>query len=338
MKVHEILTETPITEVKWIADLFKQGVKGMSSQGVRYATDLLAKKYSDDLVNAYKMGLTPKPLSPAYAEQFFISQNIPKSVAQQLAKNKSVIDDATKDAEKIMKATTKKLGLIVLSERAQKSYNFYKWVFAGIQGWEVLVVPTQQFLAKLDEKYQIYENSGKTQEALEKYQSERQALATIYVGQIASGLGVILAARSGQVILQKMVSVLPQALSGPLRVALRGATDAALLYFETQILNTPEGRRAIGNFMLAGTIFGFPVGGALQQSVGAAAVEAGIWIQNGLNKAIETANKLPGVNFQTKPGVSAPAAPAPGQETPTRPIVTPRTSFSSWGKEVKPDQ
>jgi hypothetical protein len=102
-------------------------------------------------------------------------------------------------------------------------------------------------------------------------------------------------------------------------------------------LNTPEGRKAIGDFMTAGSIFGFPIGDSMQQSVGALAVNAGVWIQEAINKSIEVANKVPGVNIKTTPGVPAPNAPAQNAQ-PATPLVKPRTSPETWGKVVEPKQ
>jgi hypothetical protein len=91
--------------------------------------------------------------------------------------------------------------------------------------------------------------------------------------------------------------------------------------------------------MTAGVLFGFPIGDSLQQSVGAAAVNAGVWIQTAINKSIEVANKVPGVNIKTTPGVPAPSASTSGQDAQTStPLVKPRTSFSTWGKPVEPKQ
>jgi hypothetical protein len=336
MKVHEILAETIITENPLWQRLFGQGIQGMSSQGVKFVTQSLSKQYADELVKAYQLGLTAKPMTAAYAEKYFMKQGVTKSIAKRLAKNDKILQTAADDAQRILKSTRKQIGRVQLSARASKIFDRYKLVFAGLIGWETMVVPTQQLLAKLDEQYARYE---KGEIDLKTYQSLRQGLATIYVGQIASGLGVLLAGRLGQVGLQKIVKILPDFMSKPLQIAIRGATDAALLHFQMNYLNTPEGRKAIGEFMLAGSIFGFPIGGAMQQSVGAAAVEAGSWFQKALEKSIEAVNKVPGVNIKTKPGVPTPsAADGTADTTPATPLVTPRTSFSSWGKPIPPQQ
>jgi hypothetical protein len=335
MKVHEILAETTITK-PLLNEFFRSGIRGISAAGVKYATKQLAVKYSDELVKAYQLGIPAKPLTADFAERIFTRMGLPRPVAQELASNDKILKSATKDADKIMKATTRKLGLIVLSDNAQKAFTAYKWIFAGVQGYQLMVVPTQQFLAKLDEQYQLYQ---KNEISLELYQSRRQALATVYSGQLAAGALGWLGIRGSSAIVKRMVGVFPDALAKPIQVALRGATDAVLLHFEMNYLNTPEGRKAIGDFMTAGSVFGFPIGDSMQQSVGALAVNAGVWIQEAINKSIEAVNKVPGVNIKTTPGVPAPNAPAAGQNTqPVKPIVTPRTSFSSWGKPVEPTQ
>jgi hypothetical protein len=333
MKVHEILAESIVTENLW-QKLFGKGVQGISAAGIKYATKQLAVKYSDELVNAYQLGIPAKPLTAEFAEKFFVRMGLPKTVAQELASNQKILTAATKDADKIMKATRKKLGLIVLSDNAQKAFTAYKWIFAGVQGYQLMVVPTQQFLAKLDEQYQLYQKNEIT---LEQYQSRRQALATVYSGQLAAGALGWLGIRGSSAIVKRMVGVFPDALAKPLQLALRGATDAALLHFEMNYLNTPEGRKAIGDFMTAGSIFGFPIGDSMQQSVGALAVNAGVWIQEAINKSIEVANKVPGVNIKTTPGVPAPNAPAQNAQ-PATPLVKPRTSPETWGKVVEPKQ
>jgi hypothetical protein len=333
MKVHEILAETIVTENLW-QKLFGRGVQGISASGIKYASKELAKKYSDELVNAYQLGIPAKPLTAEYAEKFFVKMGLPKPIAQQLASNEKILKSATDDAEKIMKATRRKLGMIVLSDRAQKLYTTYKWIFAGSQALLVLGHPTYEFIAKLDEQHKLYENK---EISLAEYQSRRQALATVYVGQIAAGVAAWAAIRGSSAIVKKMVGIFPDVIAKPIQLALRGATDAALLHFEINYLNTPEGRKTIGDFMTGGVLFGFPIGGPMQQSVGAAAVNAGVWIQDKINKSIEVANKIPGVNIKTTPGVPAPNAQPAGTE-PVTPLVKPRTSSETWGKVVEPKQ
>lgn len=315
MKVHEILAESSITE----NTLIKRGAK--------YAFDLLAKKYSDDLVKAYKLGIEPKALTPEYAEKFFVRLGIPEAAAKKLAQDNKLMDRAIKDAEKIMKATSKKLGLIALSATGEKVYNIYRGIFAAGQAWQVLGVPTKQFVERLDAEHTKYQNKEIT---LEQYQAHRQALASTFVGQVAGGIAGWAAIRgiTGPII-KGMVSA-----GGPITktvgLALRGATDATLLYLETNYLNTPEGRKFFA-WVMADSI----AGQFLQQSVGAAAVNAGVWLAEMINKAKEQLNKLPGVNFNTTPPVATPTAqPKPAAE----PVITPRTSFEKWGKPVPADQ
>jgi hypothetical protein len=340
MKVHEILAESTIdnsllNENLW-KKFFNKGTGAVSAAGIKYASKELAIKYSDDLVKAYQLGIPAKPLTAAYAEKFFAGLGLPKPIAKQLSSNQKILDTATKDADKIMKATRRKLGMMTLSDNAQKIYTTYKWIFAGSQALLVLGHPTYEFIAKLDEQHKLYENK---EISLAQYQSRRQSLATVYVGQIAAGIASWAAIRGASGIVKKMVGVFPDVIAKPIQLALRGATDAALLHFEINYLNTDEGRKAIGDFMTAGVLFGFPIGDAMQQSVGAAAVNAGVWIQKAINKSIEVANKVPGINIKTTPGVPAPNAPTPGQDSQTTtPLVKPRTSPETWGKVVEPKQ
>lgn len=340
MKVHEILSESTVNEVlgtvgRRAAGFVRQAIKGkpsiqgVSAAGVKRATEELSKHYGKELTNAYTLGTQAKPLTAAYAEKYFVSLGYSKSVAKQMSKNKNIIDEVAKDADKIAKATAKQVSRTALTKASQTVLRNYKLLFAAGQAGLIIIPPTNQFLAKLDEQYELYQN-GTIDMAV--YQSRRQALATMYVGQIASGVGVLLAARGGQVLLQGMVRILPAVVANPLKLALRGATDAALLYFETNYLNTDEGRRAIGNFMTAG-----PMGAHMQQSVGAAAVNAGAWLGDKIVKSIEAVNKVPGVNIKTTPGVPVPSAPpADANVQRARPLVTPRTSFSTDGKPVEP--
>jgi hypothetical protein len=340
MKVHEILAESTtdnslLNENLW-QKLFNKGTGAVSAAGIKYASKELAIKYSDDLVKAYQLGMPAKPLTAAYAEKFFVGLGLPKPVAKQLSGNQKILDTATNDAEKIMKVTRRKLGMMELSDAAQKTFKKYKIAFAGSQALLILIPPTYQFVVKLNEQHQLYQQN---KISLEVYQSRRQALATVYVGQIASGIAAWAAIRGASALIKPIVSVLPNVLATPINLALRGASDAALLHFEINYLNTAEGRRAIADFMTAGVLFGFPIGDSLQQSVGAAAVNAGVWIQKAINKSIEVANKVPGVNINTTPGVPAPSAPAAGQDAqPATPLVKPRTSPETWGKVVEPKQ
>lgn len=340
MKVHEILaestTDNSLLNENLLQKFFNKGTGAVSAAGIKYASKELAVKYSDDLVKAYQLGIPAKPLTAAYAEKFFAGLGLPKSVAKQLSSNQKILDNAANDAEKIMKVTRRKLGMMQLSDNAQSLFKKYKIAFGFGQAGLIMGPPTYQFIAKLDEHHELYKNGTID---ITEYQSRRQALATIYVGQIAAGVAGWAAIRGASAIVKQIVNILPGSIATPINLALRGASDAALLHFEINYLNTDEGRKAIGHFMTEGVLFGFPIGESMQQSVGAAAVNAGVWIQQAINKSIEVANKVPGINIKTTPGVPAPNAPPPGQNTqPAKPLVTPRTSFSRWGKPVEPEQ
>lgn len=329
MKVHEILDESTVNEV--FGRLAKQVIKGVSASGVKRATESLSKHYGEELTNAYKLGIQAKPLTADYAEKYFISLGYSKSIAKELSSNKSILDEVARDADKIAKATAKLVSRAELSKTSQKIFTDYKIVFAGVQGWQIMAVPTRQFLAKLDVEHEKYQ---KGEISLEVYQSRRQALATVYVSQLGAGIAVWAALRGSSFTLKKIVGVLPDSIANPINLVLRGATDAALLHFEINYLNTPEGRRAIADFIVENAI-----GQYLQKAVGSRAVNAGNWIQQGLNASIQAVNKLPGVNIKTTPAVPVPGAPPAGANTPPpRPLVTPRTSFSLSGKDVLPQQ
>jgi len=333
MKVHEILAETTVTE-NILKTLFAQGIKGISSRGVKYATDQLATKYSDELVKSYQLGIAPKPLTTNYAEEFFTGLGIPAPVAKQLAADNKLLQNATDDAEKILKASKKKLGLISAGASADKMYDFYKGAFGTYAAWSIIAKPLEQLFNELDVRYKIYEKSQKTQKDLAAYQAERQALAAVFVGQVATGLAGLSAARLATGMFVKALTSFGGPVLKTLGFTLRGATDASLLYLESNYLNTPEGREAIA-WLFTDGIFGR----WFQTSAGSFAVNAGAWLRDAWNKSIEVVNKVPGVNIKTTPGVPVPAAKPTDQKSAASafPTVKPRTSFSSWGKEVPTD-
>jgi uncharacterized protein YaaW (UPF0174 family) len=333
MKVHEILAETIVTENLW-QKLFGKGVDGISAAGVRYASKELAKKYSDELVNAYQLGIPSKPLTAEFAEKFFTGMGLPKTVAQKLASNEAILKSAADDAEKIMKATRRKLGVITAGATADKIYDIYKTAFGTYAAWAVIAKPLDQLSHELDVRYKIYEKSQKTEKDLAAYQTERQALAALFVGQVATGLAGLGAARLATGMFVKGLTTFGGPVLKTLGFTLRGVTDASLLYLESNYLNTPEGRKAIA-WLFVDSIFGK----WFQTSVGSYAVNSGAWLQNAWNKSIEVVNKIPGVDIKTTPGVPLPAARVTDQTSAAAafPTVKPRTSFSSWGKEVPTD-
>jgi uncharacterized protein YaaW (UPF0174 family) len=322
MKVHEILAENILKT------LFAQGIKGISSKGVKYATDQLATKYSAELVKSYQLGIAPKPLTADYAEKFFTRLGIPAPVAKQLAADNKLLQNATDDAEKILKASKKKLGLISAGATADKIYDVYKGAFGAYAAWSVIAKPLQQLTARLDEEYKKYESKEIT---LEQYQSRRQALASVFVGQVATGLAGLATVRLATGVFVKGLTAFGGPVLKTLGFTLRGATDATLLYLESNYLNTPEGRTAIA-WLFVDSIFGE----WFQKSVGSLAVNAGSWLQNAWNKSVEMANKVPGVDIKTTPGVPTPAT-QPQNPAAAFPKVTPRTSPETWGKEAPAD-
>lgn len=346
MKIHEILDESTLNEVlgtlvRQAGGFVKQAIKGkpaiqgVSAAGVKRATEDLSKHYGQELANAANLGIQAKPLTAAYAEKYFISLGYPKTAAKQMSTDKSIMDEVAKDADEIAKATAKQVSRAALSKQAADVLDGYKELFAGVNALVILGPPTWQFVTRLDGHHKLY-LSGKI--TLATYQSRRQALAAVYVGQIAAGIGTVIAARLGQQLLQGIVRILPGVIANPINLALRGATDAALLHFEINYLNTAEGRKAIGGFMTEGVLFGFPIPGmdnGMQQSVGGLAVNAGRYIQQGINASIQAVNLVPGVNIKNTPPVPTPNARPPGSAV-TRPLVTPRTSFSTDGKPVEP--
>jgi uncharacterized protein YaaW (UPF0174 family) len=333
MKVHEILAETMVTENIW-EKLFGQGVKGITAAGVKYASKQLSVKYSDELVKAYQLGIPAKPLTAEFAEKFFTGMGLPKTVAQQLASNQKILASASSDAEKIMKATRKKLGVITAGATADKIYGIYKTAFGTYAAWAVIAKPLDELSRGLDARYKIYEKSQKTEKDLAYYQSERQALAAVFVGQVATGLAGLGAARLATGMFVKGLTSFGGPVLKTLGFTLRGVTDASLLYLESNYLNTPEGRKAIA-WLFVDSIFGK----WFQTSVGSYAVNAGAWLQNAWNKSIEVVNKVPGVNIKTIPGVPVPAARVTDQKSAASafPTVKPRTSPETWGKEVPTD-
>lgn len=336
MKIHEILDESTVNEVlgtlaRQAGGFVKQAIKGkpsiqgVSAAGVKRATEDLSKYYGQELTNAAKLGIQAKPLTAAYAEKYFISLGYPKTAAKQMSTDKSIMDEVAKDADKIAKATAKQVSRAALSKQAADVLDSYKKIFASVNALVILGPPTEQFVTRLDEHHKLY-LSGKI--TLATYQSRRQALAAVYVGQIAAGIGTVMAARLGQQLLQGIVRILPGVIANPINLALRGATDAALLHFEINYLNTAEGRKAIGGLMSSDW---------MQESVGGLAVNAGSYIQQGINASIQAVNKVPGVNIKNTPPVPTPNARPPGSAV-TRPLVTPRTSFGYSGKDVPPQQ
>jgi uncharacterized protein YaaW (UPF0174 family) len=333
MKVHEILAETIVAENFW-QKMFGKSVDSISAAGVKYASKELAKKYSEELAKAYQLGIPAKPLTTEFAEKFFTRMGLPKPVAQQLASNETIMKSATSDAEKIMKATTKKLGLISAGATAGKIYDIYKTAFGTYAAWAIIAKPLEQFSNDLDARYKIYEKSQKTEKDLAAYQAERQALAALFVGQVATGLAGLGAARLATGMFVKGLTAFGGPVLKTLGFTLRGATDASLLYLESNYLNTQEGREAIAWLFVDG-IFGR----WFQTSVGSWAVKSGSWLQNAWNKTVEVANKVPGVNIKTTPGVPLPAARVTDQKSAAAasPTVKPRTSPETWGKEVPPN-
>ena len=330
MKVYEILAETIVTE-NILKTLFAQGIKGISSKGVKYATDRLATKYSEELVKAYPLGIAPKPLTAEYAEKFFTRLGIPEPVAKQLANDSKLLQNAADDAEKILKASKKKLGLARAGATADTMYDLYKTAFGTYAAWSIVATPLEQLSKRLDEENKKYENKEIT---LEQYQARRQALASVFVGQVATGLVGLGTVRLATGVFVKGLTSFGGPVLKTLGFTLRGVTDASLLYLESNYLNTPEGRKAIA-WLFVDSLFGK----WFQTSAGSMAVNAGSWLQNAWNKTAEVANKVPGVNIKTTPGVPLPASTATDQKSAASafPKVTPRTSPETWGKEVPAD-
>jgi hypothetical protein len=210
-------------------------------------------------------------------------------------------------------------------------YDLYKTAFGTYAAWSVIAKPLQQLTARLDEEYKKYESKEIT---LEQYQARRQALASVFVGQVATGLAGLGTVRLATGVFVKGLTAFGGPVLKTLGFTLRGATDATLLYLESNYLNTPEGRTAIA-WLFVDSIFGQ----FFQKSVGKWAVNSGSWLQNAWNKTAEVANKVPGVNIKTTPGVPLPASTATDQKSAASafPKVTPRTSPETWGKEVPAD-